>query len=388
MAGRKTLVGLNAAVFLMMLGVGMIVALLPQKIIDLSGSTAQVGYLASAFAFSYILLQVPIGKLSDIYGFKRFLILGYLICCITGVLYYVSDHAYLIFLGRVLQGMGEAPVWALAPALLSIEYPQSKGKVMGIYNASIHLGLTFGPIIGIVLASVIYGSLVFVFYAAVCLIGAVILVFCVDKNIRGDQAKASFSLRSFIDLFSNKKTLTVLLGIMLYGAGYGIFLTTIPAFLISARGYSQTFIGIFFSLFYIAISLSQVLTGYLSDKTGREIFMRMGLLAASLGIAAFIFLHGVWLFIFLSIASLGLGVFYLASMAFLNEIVPDSLKGTISGSYYLFWGIGFFFGPALLSQAGAAGGRGSGYWFFALLLLLEAVALYFTGKNKNENWMP
>ncbi len=46
----KTLWGLNLAVFLMMAGVGMIVALLPQRIIELGGSGDGVGYLGSTFA--------------------------------------------------------------------------------------------------------------------------------------------------------------------------------------------------------------------------------------------------------------------------------------------------------------------------------------------------
>ncbi len=85
MKNNRTLISLNLSVFMMMLGVGMIMALLPQRIIVLTGSGKTVGYLASAFAISYILLQVPIGNLSDRYGFKFFLFLGYLICFITGV---------------------------------------------------------------------------------------------------------------------------------------------------------------------------------------------------------------------------------------------------------------------------------------------------------------
>jgi len=56
----KTLLGLNVSVFLMMIGVGMIVAFLPQRIIDLDGHERNVGYLASMFAIAYIMLQVPV----------------------------------------------------------------------------------------------------------------------------------------------------------------------------------------------------------------------------------------------------------------------------------------------------------------------------------------
>lgn len=57
------------------------------------------------------------------------------------------------------------PIWALAPALLSIKFPDSKGKAMGIYNATLHIGLTMGPILGIILLKFWSSDLAFLFYA-------------------------------------------------------------------------------------------------------------------------------------------------------------------------------------------------------------------------------
>lgn len=382
MKNKKTLIGLNLSVFIMMLGVGMIMALLPQRIIVLTGSGVTVGYLASAFAISYIILQVPIGNLSDRYGFKFFLFLGYLICFITGVMYYFSNHANLYFLGRVFQGMGEVPIWALAPALLSIKYPGSKGKVIGIYNASIHIGLTIGPLLGILLSNYLIGNKPFLFYAGACLMGALILLFSLEKvNNNEFQEKQTINFRNIIELLTTRNSLAALLGITLYGAGYGIFLTTIPSFLIINKNYNQTFVSIFFSLFYIAISISQIITGVLSDRMGRKFFMIAGLMTASFGIAIFSKLNQPLISVALTIASLGLGVFYLSSMAFLNEVVPNSLKGTISGAYYLFWGIGFFFGPIIIGQI-TKSGSSLGYQLFSVFLLIEALILVFCSKEK------
>ena len=108
MFNNRIFIGLNAAAFLLMLGVGMIVALLPQRVLEYSGSIENVGFIASAFAVSYVLLQFPIGRLSDRFGFKPFLLLGYGFCCLSGVLYFFSDTAGGIFLGRLFQGAGEA----------------------------------------------------------------------------------------------------------------------------------------------------------------------------------------------------------------------------------------------------------------------------------------
>ncbi|EIW18739.1 MULTISPECIES: MFS transporter [Pelosinus] len=371
----KTLLGLISAVFLMMVGVGMIVALLPQRIIDLDGNGQSVGFLASTFAISYIVLQVPIGTLSDKLGFKPFLILGYLLCFITGFFFYISSSSIMIFLSRFLQGAGEAPIWALAPALLSLKFPLAKGKVMGMYNAVIHLGLTIGPILGVLLAKVWKANEVFLVYAILCLLGAVIIYLFVDSaNKRDIKLNKSVDFNNIFKLISDRQALLALVGITLYGAGYGIFLTSIPTFLLQDKGFSSVYIGIFFSLFYVAISISQVVTGSLSDKFGPNLFMIIGLILAAVGIFSVPLLDSSWILIMLTFASLGLGIFYLASMAFLNETVAESLKGTISGAYYLFWGIGMFFGPPVLTMIAQ-------YITFKLALVAYAVILIITASG-------
>ncbi len=62
----------------------MIMAILPQKMIHLSKDASHVGYLASAFALTFILIQIPVGRLSDKFGVKPFLVTGYLVCAASG----------------------------------------------------------------------------------------------------------------------------------------------------------------------------------------------------------------------------------------------------------------------------------------------------------------
>lgn len=384
----KSLIGLSLAAFLMMLGVGMIVALLPQRIINITGSSLSVGYLASAFAISFIVFQLPLGKLSDKMGFKFFIALGYLLCSITGMLYYLSNNANYIFLGRFMQGIGEAPIWALAPALLSIKYPLNKGKIMGIYNAVFHLGLTVGPILGVLLTKFWPGNQAFLFYAVVCFLGSLVIFFGVDNAFAQERKKETINLNKIITLIANKEIFIALAGITLYGSGYGIFLTVLPAFLINNKGFNSTQIGLFFSFFYIAISLSQIITGPLSDKYGRKMFMIIGLVMASMGVYTFLnFRHPLIISMILTFASLGLGLFHLSSMAFLNDNVPNSLKGTISGAYYLFWGIGMFLGPILIGKLISLF-LNLGFITYSILLAIEVLIMLIYYRRNSSKRIP
>ncbi|WP_051148603.1 MFS transporter [Desulfospira joergensenii] len=344
----KILPCLAGSVFLMMVGVGMIVAELPRKIIELTGSGDLVGFLASSFAVSYVLFQVPLGSLADRIGFKPLLFGGYLICVCTGVLYYSSQSLLLIFTARFFQGLGEIPVWALAPALLSIGYPLAKGRAMGIYNAALHLGLTLGPVLGILLGSLIPRDLKFLVYAGLCFLGA----WGIQAGIpnltpgRGFQ-KTCLSPKEMIPILSQSMPLITLSGVSLYGAGYGIFITVLPVFLISEKGFSPFDVNLFFSAFYVGLSFSQVITGRMSDIFGRKGFMIFGLTLASVSLSGALFLEPC--IVLLGISSLGFGAFSLSSLAFLSEMVEDSLRGTVSGAYFLFWGLGYFSGPLIIN---------------------------------------
>jgi MFS family permease len=375
MKNNRSLIAINVSVFLIMLGVGMIVALLPQRVIDLSGSVSVVGLLASVFAITYVLAQLPIGHLADKIGFKKLLIAGYLICTVVGLLYLGAQSATHILMGRFLQGIGEVPIWALAPALLSLQYADRKGKVIGLYNASLHLGLCIGPLLGMLLVRTAeQGDRAFIFFAAVSFAGGLIMYLFVE-DFRSGVTVERFNLSKLLSLLAERRVLAVLIGIALYGAAYGLMLTIIPAFLITVKNFNQTMISLMFSLFYIAVSLSQLAAGSFSDRKGRRGVMVWGLLFAAAGLAFFSPLQSPLVYLLIALASFGLGMFSVSAMAYLNESVADSLKGTISGAFYLFWGLGFFIGPILAGKIGETVGFGIGFYLLAFLLAAEILLL-------------
>ncbi len=385
MAQYISVIAINSSVFLLMLGVGMIVALLPARIIDLSGSVSSVGILASAYAASFVLLQLPIGRLSDRFGFKPFLVGGYFLCALTGLLYYFSGTPNLIFFGRMLHGVGEIPIMALAPALLSIQFPEEKGKFMGIYNASLHIGLTLGCVLGVWTSRMWRGNEAFLFFAGMSFLGG-LLVALLAENPRRKALAATTKIdrRSIRSLARSRVVGIALFGIALYGAGYGVFITIIPAFLITVKNSDQTLVGVFFALFYVTVSLAQLIAGPLSDRKGRKPAMAYGLLMATMGLAAFFNFRQPGLMGFLVLASLGLGVFGVSSMAFLNDYVPESLKGTVSGAFYFSWGAGYFIGPLVLGKVSHYIGFQPAFIVLAGLFMMELIAFTLAARGKRE----
>lgn len=379
MLKHRQLLILSLSAFLLMLGDGMVLALLPQTVISLTNSSSFVGYLASSYALAQVMSQLPIGMLADRWGSKLFIIMGYIASVIAGLLFYSADNVNLIFYGRVFQGVGEASILSLAPALLSLRYPENKGKVIGIYNASIYLGLTAGPFLRVILLQEWPDHQLFLLYAALSFLGAIIIIVTMKDRVKSQAAVTeTLNIKSLLPLLKTPQTLTVIGGIALYGAGFGIFMTIIPTFLLIVKGYDQSCINIYFSLFYVAISMAQLAIGWLSDRLGRQMFMVTGMLAAAAGLALFSYFDYLTLNAILCFSSFGLGTYYLASMAFLNEKVPESYKGAISGIYYIFWGIGMFFGPLVLNDYIQESSYQSGFQLLSLVLTIQAIVLFIT----------
>jgi MFS family permease len=187
-------------------------------------------------------------------------------------------------------------------------------------------------------------------------------------------------------VFQNRSIRVILAAVLLYGSGYGIFVTLIPGFLIRAKGMDQAGIGLFFTLFYIALSFSQLVAGPISDHRGKRSVMLAGLAPAALALAMFWALPNAWSLLLLFIVGAGLGVFSISSMARLNESVPESLKGTVSGAFFFSWASGYCIGPMALGQVGRIFGYPAAFMTLAGLMGLAFLAvLFFVSSNSRRS---
>jgi MFS family permease len=375
MENRMSSTALCVAAFIQMVGVGLIVALLPNRVIQLSGSMDYVGYITSAFAVPFVFSQLPAGRFGDRYGYKKFLVGGYIVACLAGWVYFKSNQVWEILAGRALQGLAEVPAWALAPALLSLLFARTKGEAIGKYNASFHLGLTAGSLLSVWAITRWSGNEAFLLYAATGLVGAVLVALFVKDPKDIGRERENIGYGEVLQAMKQIRRPAVHTGICIYGGGYGAFLTVVPGVLLVEKGFSQSGVAVFFSLFYIAISLAQIIAGRISDRNGPDAPMYAGLLLVAAGLASFMWFSGNLAYVALSLASFGLGMFCISSMVILNGAVPVSLKGSISGVFYLLWGLGYFLVPPILTKAGGAIGYRTVFSVAALVVLGELAAL-------------
>ncbi len=87
---------------------------------DFSVTASTIGLLTSVQFLAYASLQIPIGILSDRFGPNVFLILGTLLNGLGTLIYSVAPNESVLFLARLLVGIGDATIWVNLVLILSI----------------------------------------------------------------------------------------------------------------------------------------------------------------------------------------------------------------------------------------------------------------------------
>ena len=100
---------LIGATFLGFLGIGTVLpALGPHVRFDLGGSDQTVGLVIGSFSFVALGARLISGPLADRKGRKITFLLGLFSCALAGAAYFLPLGIAGAYLGRVLQGLGEA----------------------------------------------------------------------------------------------------------------------------------------------------------------------------------------------------------------------------------------------------------------------------------------
>ena len=135
-------------VFSNLLGFGIIIPLLPYYAEAFGANPNEVTLLMASYSLSQLIFSPIIGKISDVYGRKKVLIL-----CLIGstasylILYFASSFA-LVLTARFIAGLF-ASTTAIANAYVTETTTlENRSKGMGLIGAAFGLGFVFGPVIG------------------------------------------------------------------------------------------------------------------------------------------------------------------------------------------------------------------------------------------------
>lgn len=141
---------LIAATFLGFLGIGTVLPrLAPHVRYDLGGSDQTVGFVIGIFSFVALGSRFFSGPLADSRGRKIALATGLSSCALAGVAYLLPIGLPSAFLGRILQGFGEACLYTgVAAWAIEIAGIDRSSRALGYVSTGIWGGISAGPVVG------------------------------------------------------------------------------------------------------------------------------------------------------------------------------------------------------------------------------------------------
>jgi MFS family permease len=158
---------LIGATFLGFLGIGAVLpALAPHVRHDLGGSDQTVGFVIGSFSFVALAGRLLSGPLADRRGRKIAFLVGLLCCAVSGAAYLLPLGIAGAYLGRILQGLGEACLYTGAAAwVVEVAGIERSGQALGYLASGIWGGISVGPAVGQWLGSFERAALLQVFAA-------------------------------------------------------------------------------------------------------------------------------------------------------------------------------------------------------------------------------
>lgn len=155
-----------AASLLAFMGIGVVDPLLPSIAESIGASHSQVEMLFTAYIFTMAIMMIPIGIVAGKMGDKKLIVIGLFIVTIFALLCSLSDTIGALSIFRAGWGFGNSMFMATAMTML-IALSETPGHAIGIYEASMGLGMAFGPLLGGILGNI---SWRYPFFATACLI--------------------------------------------------------------------------------------------------------------------------------------------------------------------------------------------------------------------------
>ncbi|PHN99453.1 MFS transporter, partial [Rhodobacteraceae bacterium 4F10] len=258
----------------------MLIPELPSYLTGLGGAEYK-GLIIALFTLTAGLSRPFSGKLTDTIGRKPVLIIGALVCVITGMFYPILTSVSGFLFLRLLHGFstGFSPT-AIATYVSDIIPSNRLGEAMGVQGLCFSTGLALGPALGSYVKLLTNYNVLFYSSSIIALL-SIVLVFKVQETL---QIKQAFMLKTLLisksDVLAKEALLPAMITFVSY-LGFGVILTLIPDWSDHLGIINK---GTFFIAFTIASVLVRIIAGKVSDVYGRKFVIIIGLLILTLAL--------------------------------------------------------------------------------------------------------
>lgn len=400
--GRKALLFLMVMALLNTMGMTIVGPVVPFMTLRYLGNPGDLALVVTWMAASYGICQMiaapGLGLLSDRFGRKPILFICLLGSAIGYLLFGLGGSLWLLFLGRIIDGLTGGNFSVLFGYIADITEPEERGKYFGMVGGASGAGFMLGPAIGGLLANVSY-STPFLAAAGIILLTIAWGYFFLPESLRYENRVKAIRLRDLNplkqmgDVFRLAKLRWTLLAGFFYAFPFAMLVALMTILMKDSLGWNPTQAGIISTTVgVIDIVVQGVLVGKLL-----AIFGDVKLSIAALIVVAVSYLLLGSIALIASPVLLICGIILFAGAGGLVEnalrgltsrlVGPDE-QGRVSGASQSLASLAMILGPLLggvvYTQWGHFEAYGSGALFIVLAIVSVVAAVPALRRYKAE----
>ena len=143
------LVGACSGLFILMLDSTVVALALPSIREDVGADAEQLQWVMNGYLLTIAVLVVTAGRIGDMFGRKRVFLAGLILFGAGSVLSGASQDPQMLICGRIVQGVGAAPMLTLSLAIVCNAFAsEDQARAVGIWAGVSAIALAMGPLVG------------------------------------------------------------------------------------------------------------------------------------------------------------------------------------------------------------------------------------------------
>jgi len=355
---------------LAVIGVASIAPAFPKMMKALEISSTQVGLLITVFTLPGIVLTLVFGIMADRYGRRKILVPAlFLFGLAGGACALTRDFSLLLFF-RFWQGVGAAPLMALATTVIGDMFSgEQRTKAMG-YNASvINISATAFPAVGGFLAT--FGWYFPFLLPLLALPLGMVVLFRLDtpEPEHSEQLRSQFA--NALKSIANPQVITLFAACLAtFILFYATCFTFMPLLLNDRFAASPAVIGLIFAFMSLETAVVASQIGRLAQRFPETTLLKAAFSLYALATALMPFVPKLWFFLVpMAIYGIGHGINLPCLQSLLAGMAPMAQRATFMSINGMVLRLGQTLGPLLAGFVFALWGIEAVFYFGACLAL-------------------
>lgn len=375
-------------------------------------SLTHVAWVTLAYLLVLSSLILPMGRLGDLFGFRRLYLLGTALFVLASIGCGLAPGFGWLVAGRVLQALGACMLMSLSSGITTALFPANeRGRALGVVGMAVAIGLVLGPTVGGLLTYCVGWRWIFFINLPIGLVGGLLCYRMLPAFSPGKATRVDWpgTLLAMCTLGSVVMALTQgehwgwcsvsVLGLAVIGVAAGIGFVLVesrvstpmldlslfrnPVFTGANVGLIMNYLGQFCATFLVpkllidalrltsaqagmvmiglplAVLVIAPLSGALSDRVGTRLLTTVGESLVALGLVGLAFSapsqHLVLIIACMLLVGVGAGLFQATNNSAIMGCVPRSQLGVGGGMLATMRNVGMAMGITVSSVVATAG---------------------------------